>query len=163
MKYSALIAGIVLAGVSVSASAQPGEIATTAPAKVARNEVGLPSARPAVDDTIEFPTPHTNNYPRRNLFVEPRNVAMVTKGMTKRQVYALLPPPHFGEGLFGVRKWNYVFNFYTSQGSDFVTCQYQIHYDKNGRVEGTWFKTQKCADWLNYLLGTPGAGQPASE
>jgi outer membrane protein assembly factor BamE (lipoprotein component of BamABCDE complex) len=85
---------------------------------------------------------------------------MVTPGMTKRQVYALLPPPHFGEGLFGVREWNYVLNFYTGTNGEYVRCQYQIRYDRHARVSGTWFRDQVCADWLNYLLGTPETNAP---
>ena len=45
------------------------------------------------------------------------NLRAVGPGMTKNQLQALLGPPHFGEGLFGVREWDYLLHF----RSGFVT------------------------------------------
>ena len=162
MKSLTLIAGAMLAGLSVNASAQPVEAGASVAPVATPSAIGLPGTRPAVDSSIEFPNPNTSAYPRAGVFVNPRNLVMVTPGMTKRQVYALLPPPHFGEGLFGVRQWNYVLNFYTGTGGEYVTCQYQIRYDSHVRVSGTWFRDQVCADWLNYLLDTPAGTAPAT-
>ena len=162
MKSLTVIAGAMLAGLSVSVTAQPVDPQATIAPVATPSAIGLPGARPAVDSAIEFPNPNTSAFPRAGVFVNPRNLVMVTPGMTKRQVYALLPPPHFGEGLFGVREWNYVLNFYTGTGGEYVSCQYQIRYDRRARVSGTWFRDQVCADWLNYLLDTPAAAAAAA-
>jgi outer membrane protein OmpA-like peptidoglycan-associated protein len=69
--------------------------------------------------------------------------------MKKSQIYTLLDVPHFHEGLFCVKKWNYILNFYTGSGDDYVSCQYQIRYDKDMRVESTHWRTQQCADLVN--------------
>lgn len=39
------------------------------------------------------------------------NVRMIEKGMNKDQLYYLIGRPHFTEGLFAVREWDYVFNY----------------------------------------------------
>ncbi|OSI36507.1 OmpA family protein [Neisseria dumasiana] len=58
-------------------------------------------------------------------------LAQIKPGMTKDQFYKLLGRPHFNEGMFGVREWDYVFHFHTpGQGTDNVsTCQFKILYD----------------------------------
>lgn len=60
-------------------------------------------------------------------------LAQVKAGMTKDQFYKLLGRPHFNEGMFGVREWDYLFHFHTpGQGTDNVTtCQFKIIYDRD--------------------------------
>lgn len=60
-------------------------------------------------------------------------LAQIKPGMTKDQFYKLLGRPHFNEGMFGVREWDYVFHFHTpGKGTDDVTtCQFKILYDKH--------------------------------
>lgn len=60
-------------------------------------------------------------------------LAQINPGMTKDQFYKLLGRPHFNEGMFGVREWDYVFHFHTpGQGTDGITtCQFKILYDKH--------------------------------
>jgi len=118
----------------------------------------LPVYRPMVDDSIVFPAVDRASR-KAGVFVAPRNIAMVTPGMTKQQIYPLLDVPHFHEGLFGVRRWNYILNFYTGNGDEFRGCQYQIQFDRNARVERTYFKEQECAGLLEQRLArTPAAG-----
>jgi OmpA-OmpF porin, OOP family len=85
-------------------------------------------------------------------FVNVENLRKVAPGLTKDELYYLLKPPHFSEGLYGVRKWNYIFNFRTGNGGDYVTCQYQIHFDKDYKVSSTYWKDQACA---NFLIPAP--------
>ena len=40
-------------------------------------------------------------------------LAQIKAGMTKDQFYKLLGRPHFNEGMFAVREWDYVFHFHT--------------------------------------------------
>lgn len=119
-------------------------------AVVAASE-GIPSYRPGVSDAIAFPD--AGRATRKDgVFVSAHNVAMVAPGLTKDQVYTFLGVPHFHEGLFGVRRWDYILNFYTGEGDKFVACQYQIRFDRKARVERTWFREQACVDVLEQKL-----------
>ncbi|KWF20847.1 hypothetical protein WT56_29715 [Burkholderia pseudomultivorans] len=82
-------------------------------------------------------------------FVNVDNLRQIGPGMTKNQIYALIGPPHFDEGVIFVRVWNYVFNFRTGRGDDFVTCQYQIRFDDHARVAATYWKEPDCALRVN--------------
>jgi len=63
-------------------------------------------------------------------FVNVENLRQMHAGLSKDQVRLLLGNPHFREGLFGVKEWNYIFNFHTGDGDNFITCQYQVQYEK---------------------------------
>lgn len=67
----------------------------------------------------------------RGTFPTADELAQVKAGMTKDQMYKLLGRPHFNEGMFRVREWDYLFHFHTpGQGTDDVTtCQFKILYD----------------------------------
>lgn len=97
---------------------------------------------------VRFPDiPHS--YVEEGTFVDPEAVLRISRGQTKRQVRDLLADPHFDEGLFGNREWNYIFNFYTDTVPEgYMTCQYQIGFDSDVRVERTHWKTPACANLL---------------
>ncbi|MDO4435774.1 MAG: OmpA family protein [Cardiobacteriaceae bacterium] len=77
-------------------------------------------------DSVQF----DNN---RGTFPTADELANVKAGMTKDQYYKLLGRPHFDEGFWGVREWDYLFHFHTpGQGTNNVTtCQFKILYDDN--------------------------------
>ena len=86
-----------------------------------------------------------NSYQSEGDFIQPESVRRVKpQVVTKDETRLLLGNPHFTEGYFGVREWNYIFNFYTGKGSDYVTCQYQVHFDKNWIVDRTSWKDEQC-------------------
>lgn len=70
--------------------------------------------------------------------VTEKNLALVDVGMNKDQIYNLLGRPHFKEGLYGVREWDYVFNFKDTQ------CQFKILFDKNMNVGSTLWNPTNC-------------------
>jgi OOP family OmpA-OmpF porin len=111
----------------------------------------IPTPLAGADPAIEFPNPKHATRPR-GAFVRPRNVALVTEGMTKGQIYTLLDVPHFSEGLFAVKRWNYILNFYTGSGAEYRSCQFQIRFDGKMRVAGRWWRDQECADLFASLL-----------
>jgi len=85
-------------------------------------------------------------------FVNAENLRQMRTGLGKAQVRLLLGDPHFGAGLFGVKTWDYVFNFHTGNGDEFITCQYQVDYDKrDGRyvVASLHWDSPTCMDELN--------------
>ncbi|MDZ4360507.1 MAG: OmpA family protein [Variovorax sp.] len=79
----------------------------------------------------------------------------VRPGMGKDPLRELLGWPHFSEGLWGVREWNYIFHFYTGKGSDYTTCQYMVRFNGNELMTGGWWKNPDCA-----LLAQPPVATP---
>ncbi len=57
----------------------------------------------------------------------------VKAGMTKDQLYYLLGRPHFQEGFFGVREWDYLFHFHTAANGQrkVASCQFKVLFDKH--------------------------------
>ena len=113
----------------------------------------LPASRSQVSPEREYPSPVSATRPQ-GVFVPAKHIAMVAPGMKKSEVYTLLDVPHFHEGLFGVRRWNYLLNFYTGNGDEFRQCQYQVSYDKNSRVEGAFWRDGECASLFEKQLAT---------
>lgn len=83
----------------------------------------------------------TGSYPKLD------TLRLIAPGMTKDQLYNLLGRPHFGEGLVGVREWDYLFHFRTPQGEK--SCQYKILFDKDKRAQSFFWKPAECASQLN--------------
>ena len=77
-------------------------------------------------------------------FVEPNDILRIRENQSKDQVRHLLGDPHFSEGFFGVREWDYVFNLYTGEGNDYITCQYKVIYDDEMALENTYWRDQQC-------------------
>ncbi len=93
---------------------------------------------------IVFPDPSKSTMPE-GAYVSPENLRQVTPGMTKNQLYKLLGAPHFDEGVFGVKQWNYILNFRREDGeADFSRCQYQIDFDSRHRLQTTHWKPESC-------------------
>lgn len=80
-------------------------------------------------------------------FVDVEQLRRVGRGMTKNQVRELISYPHFSEGLFGPKEWDYLFNFRTGSGDEFVTCQYKVVY-KDGVSNAMYWKEPACANFL---------------
>ncbi|TCV97783.1 Beta-barrel assembly machine subunit BamE [Luteibacter rhizovicinus] len=76
------------------------------------------------------------------------NLRQVRAGLDKRQLSDLIGYPHFSEGVWGVREWNYVFNF-RKPGSDEVTvCQYKVLFDDDKLARSFYWKPESCAALL---------------
>lgn len=82
---------------------------------------------------------------KEGVFPDPADLRRFAPGMSKRQLYALLGTPHFNEGMWGVREWNYLFNFRTPQRSEYFTCQFQVRFDGKGIAQAGYWKPQSCA------------------
>ena len=106
----------------------------------------------AADGTTEnpiFPEPgkvtfndDQGTFPNRDSLKE------VKAGMTKDQLYYLLGRPHFQEGIWGVREWDYLFHFHRSeQGKNsVVTCQFKVLFDKDYRAQSFFMRAVGEAD-----------------
>jgi outer membrane protein OmpA-like peptidoglycan-associated protein len=96
---------------------------------------------------VSFPDPKRATL-KEGLFVDLDSLRLFARGMTKRQLYTLLGTPHFGEGMWGVHEWNYLFNFRSNPGGDYFTCQFQVHFDAKGVAQAGYWKPQACAALL---------------
>ncbi|QEE25857.1 OmpA family protein [Rhodanobacter glycinis] len=104
---------------------------------------------------VSFPNPSHSSVPE-GLFVNLENLRKVSPGMTKKQLYALIGHPRFDEGVIGVRKWNYIFNFRKSDGSgDYFSCQYQIIFNKQDLAEQFYWKPEACKAVLEMHHAAP--------
>lgn len=84
-------------------------------------------------------------------FVNVDNLRQIGRGMSKNQIRSLLGNPHFSEGIGGVSRWNYVFNFRTGVDTH-VTCQYQLNFEREDRrylVDTIHWDGPACLDVLN--------------
>ena len=70
------------------------------------------------------------------------NVRQIERGMNKDQIYNLIGRPHFEEGLYGVREWDYLFNY--REDGELKTCQYKILFDKNQNAQSFYWLPEGC-------------------
>ncbi|PSD21994.1 hypothetical protein C7E13_18645, partial [Stenotrophomonas maltophilia] len=107
------------------------------------------SHAPAADGPAEATAVHFPEASRASLkegiYPDVADLRRFAPGMSKRQLYTLLGTPHFNEGMWGVREWNYLFNFRTAQGAEYFTCQFQVRFDSKGIAQGGYWKPESCA------------------
>lgn len=94
---------------------------------------------------------------REGLFLPLEMPRLLTPGMTKRQAYALLGVPHFHEGLFGERRWDYILNFYTGSGTAYQICRLQLRWDRRMRLAGMAWSSEDCRAAVYAVPEKPGA------
>lgn len=75
------------------------------------------------------------------------SLRQVHAGEGKSQIAALIGYPHFSEGVFAVREWNYVFHFRTQDNPDMV-CQYKVLFGDDKLAQSFWWKPESCAEVL---------------
>ncbi|MBS1175587.1 MAG: ompA 8 [Burkholderiaceae bacterium] len=80
--------------------------------------------------------------------INPPNVRRVVTGISKKQVRLLLNNPHTSEGLAGVHEWDYLFSFLTGNGSERVSCQYKVLFNKDMIVTSTHWRDEVCARFM---------------
>lgn len=91
--------------------------------------------RPADTTAVQFPEASKASL-KEGIYPDVADLRRFAPGMSKRQLYTLLGTPHFNEGMWGVREWNYLFNFRTAQGAEYFTCQFQVRFDSKGIAQG---------------------------
>jgi len=115
---------------------------------------------PAADTLVSFPEASKASL-KEGTYPDVADLRRFAPGMSKRQLYALLGTPHFNEGMWGVRRWNYLFNFRTAQGAEYFTCQFQVQFDGKGIAQAGHWKPQACAAVLDPPAPPPVAAAPA--
>jgi outer membrane protein OmpA-like peptidoglycan-associated protein len=94
---------------------------------------------------------------KEGTFVNVANLRQMGPGLMKDEIYDLLGRPHFSAGMWGVREWDYIFNFRTGRGNEYITCQYKVLFDGNYRAESMYWREPACAQ---FLAGPAPAPQP---
>ncbi|MFC0321966.1 OmpA family protein [Gallibacterium melopsittaci] len=80
------------------------------------------------------------------------NVHQISKGMNKDQIMALIGRPHFNEGMFDVREWDYVFNL--RQNGKHKVCQFKVLFDKNMDAQSFYWLPENCGSHEEYQLSS---------
>ena len=103
------------------------------------------------DDTAPVSFPDLDaTYLKTGDFVNIADLQKVAFGQHKDQVRLLIGNPHYSEGIGNPKVWNYAFNFYTGKmGGPYITCQYQVQYDKDYRVKGLFWREQTCEQYVS--------------
>ncbi|MFC6203668.1 MULTISPECIES: outer membrane protein assembly factor BamE [Psychrobacter] len=76
-------------------------------------------------------------------------VRLLEVAQHKDQVRQILGNPHFNEGIFSPKVWNYALGLKLSANNDYQNCRLRIDFDRNNRVEKLTWKDQVCADFVN--------------
>ncbi|PJG85721.1 OmpA family protein [Conservatibacter flavescens] len=102
-------------------------------------------------DEPVFPEPYSLTFNNdRGTFPTTDELAQVKAGLTKDELYKLLGRPHYDEGMFNVREWDYLFHFHTpgvpldpdntAGVPDVTTCQFKVIYDKDKFARSFFWK-----------------------
>jgi outer membrane protein OmpA-like peptidoglycan-associated protein len=107
------------------------------------------SLRPnhSIPTDSDFPDP-TKAFWKQGSFVSQEALRTMNVGMGKDQVRQLIGYPHFSEGLFGSREWNYLFHIRNGNSAEYVTCQYMVRFENDANntpvSTGMYFKGPDC-------------------
>ncbi|GFZ87695.1 OmpA family protein [Dyella caseinilytica] len=81
-------------------------------------------------------------------FPDPAAVRAVQADMNKQQIAQLIGYPHFEEGVWGVREWNYVFNFRDADTGQVTVCEYKILFDEHKLARSFYWSPEDCARFV---------------
>ncbi|HUA80747.1 MAG TPA: OmpA family protein [Dyella sp.] len=85
---------------------------------------------------------------RGGTFPDLADLRAVHADMNKQQIAHLIGYPHFDEGVWGVREWNYVFNFRDADTGAATVCQYKILFDQNKLAQSFYWHPQDCSRYV---------------
>jgi OmpA-OmpF porin, OOP family len=116
-----------------------------------------------VDGAVVFPDPAKSAWLREGTFPNIDELRKVMPGMSKEQLSLMLGRPHFREGAFGVREWDYIFNFRnTAGGADYSTCQYKVIFDNTAIARNFYWSPAACAGRLTMTKVAAAPVAPAA-
>jgi outer membrane protein OmpA-like peptidoglycan-associated protein len=96
---------------------------------------------------LVWPAPDaTTPMHRDGTFPDRARLRNVKAGLNKQQLADLIGYPHFSEGFWGVREWNYLFNFRTPGSDEVTVCQYKVLFDGKQIARSFYWKPASCAD-----------------
>lgn len=78
-------------------------------------------------------------------------------GMNKQQIAELIGYPHFEEGIWAVREWNYVFNFRDADSDRVIVCQFKILFDEKKLARSFYWKPEDCSRYMTSPVPAPAS------
>ena len=110
--------------------------------------VGLAACNPLLNKAPKegaFPTVE-HSYLRDLPHYQAEDIKLVEVGQHKEQVRQVLGSPHFNEGVFSPKVWNYALGLKLDGYEGYQNCRLRIDFDRNNRVTQLTWKDQICAD-----------------
>jgi OOP family OmpA-OmpF porin len=99
---------------------------------------------------LVWPSPDSTTAIHKNgTFPNVSELRLIKPGMNKQQIMQLIGAPHFSEGIWGVREWNYLFNFRKHRSDDVTQCQYKVLFDEQKLARSFYWQPQSCTAVLD--------------
>ncbi|WP_343568425.1 outer membrane protein assembly factor BamE [Acinetobacter sp.] len=99
-------------------------------------------------EAAHFPDP-SSTYVKAVQRYDVDQIKKLDAGLNKNQVRFLMGNPHFSEGLWGVRTWDYLVGLQKKNSNEYQLCQLRVGFDKNYLVESLKWRDQSCADLIS--------------
>jgi OmpA-OmpF porin, OOP family len=96
-------------------------------------------------------------------FPDPAAVRAVQPGLNKQQIAQLIGYPHFDEGVWGVREWNYVFNFRDPATQQVTVCEYKILFDEHKLARSFYWNPEDCSRFIKQVAPSDANPNPAEQ
>lgn len=110
-------------------------------------------------ETLVWPSPgDTIAIHRGGTYPSVSSLRQVMPGLDKLQIAALIGFPHFNEGVWKVREWDYLFHFRTPRDHQVTTCQFKILFDDKRLARSFHWSPQSCA---RFVAGPAASTRPA--
>lgn len=86
---------------------------------------------------------------------EVSDAVQISNGLTKDQIRHILGNPHFSEGVFNVKMWNYVLDLRIPYTQEYRRCQLRIDFDSSFLAERHVWRERECHQMIIDALQQP--------